>query len=69
MIYISHPKLENRNGKIRYYVEVKGLEINKLWYEMPDYVEPYINIKDSSPFLVALLPQIALRGESISTLR
>lgn len=65
MIYISHPKLENRNGKIRYYVEVKGLEINKLWYEMPDYVEPYINIKDSSPFLVALLPQIALRGESI----
>lgn len=66
MVRISKPKLERDNGKIRFYVDIKGLEIDRLWYEMPKFIEPYINVNDSSPFLVALLPQIAIRGGEIA---
>lgn len=63
MVHISKPKIEHNDGTIKFYVDVIGLEQEKLWYEMPDYLESYLDINDSSAFLVALLPQICFSGE------
>lgn len=60
MVHISKPQIEHNNGTIRLYVNITGLEQSQLWYEMPDYLEPYLNLNDSSAFLVALLPQLCI---------
>ncbi|MGN0419391.1 MAG: hypothetical protein ACI4E4_02945 [Acetatifactor sp.] len=65
MVRISKPKIEHSDGTIRFYVDVFGLEQSKLWYEMPDYMEPYLDLNDSTAFLVALLPQLCIAGEGI----
>lgn len=65
MVHISKPKIEHSDGTIRFYVDVFGLEQSKLWYEMPDYMEPYLDLNDSTAFLVALLPQLCIAGEGI----
>lgn len=66
MIYFSACiGIQRNNGKI----ECKknffggGNETKELWYEMPASISPYLNNEDATPFLVALLPQVAYLGE------
>ena len=66
-VYISNPYIVENKETIRLCSNISGLSETdeQIWFEFPIWMREYINENDSTPFLVALLPNCCAINKDI----